>query len=83
MKMISRLLPAVALSCVVGASGAAAQQSPNDKITRDEYVQHAAEAAGKRFDMIDTAHTGTLTREQLRSWVMEHRHVSPASQSPG
>ncbi len=37
-------------------------------ITRDQYVQTASQRAGARFDAIDTAHTGTITRAQIKAY---------------
>ncbi len=42
-------------------------------ITRDQFVQRAAEMAGRRFDQIDTNHTGTITRSQLHAFRQAHR----------
>jgi hypothetical protein len=57
-------------------------------ITREEFVQRAAQMAGRRFDMIDTAHTGTVTMAQLRAWREAHqgqgalRANTPGLQAP-
>ena len=48
-----------------------AQSAPRG-ITRDEFVQRAAEMAGRRFDEIDTSHAGVITRDQLRAWRQAH-----------
>ncbi len=42
-------------------------------ITRDQFVQRAAEAAGRRFDAIDTSHAGVITRAQIRAWHDAHQ----------
>lgn len=70
----SAFLPAITMSCALPMAGAVAQQPHADQITREQYVQHAAEAAGRRFDMIDSNHAGVLTREQLRTWAQQHHH---------
>ncbi len=41
-------------------------------ITRAQFVQRAAEAAGRRFDAMDTTHAGVLTRAQMRAWRQAH-----------
>ena len=54
---------------------AAAQQPPAPQervITRDQYVQRAADMAGRRFDEIDASHTGAISRDQLRAWRQAH-----------
>ena len=54
---------------------ALAQSAPSNEaapgqhgITRDQYVQRAADMAGRRFDQIDTAHAGVITRDQIRAF---------------
>ena len=42
-------------------------------ITRDQFVQHAAQMAGRRFDMIDVNHTGTVTMSQVRAFRAAHQ----------
>ena len=54
------------------AQTSAPHAAEGDSITRAQYVQRAAEAAGRRFDRMDTAHAGTLTREQIRAWRHTH-----------
>jgi hypothetical protein len=43
------------------------------QITREEYIQHAAEIAAQRFDQIDTQHAGVLSAHQIHAWIVEHR----------
>lgn len=50
----------------------AASPASAETMTRAQYVQRASDAAGRRFDAIDTAHTGSLTREQIRAWRQSH-----------
>ena len=52
--------------------GAAAAPPPG-AISRDQFVQRHAEAAGRLFDQIDTNHTGYITRAQLLAF-MRARH---------
>ena len=61
---------------LLGTSAAIAQPAPapfGATITREQFVQHAAEAAGRRFEAIDVNRTGTITRAQLRAWRQAHR----------
>ena len=74
-----RLIAASLLALVPLASvqvAAFAQGVPNapgsQGITRDQFVQRAAEMAGRRFDEIDTAHAGVVTREQVRAFRQAH-----------
>ncbi len=56
-----------------GASAGCEGPSPPGGFSRDQYVQRATVAASRRFDAIDTSHTGYITREQIRAYVMQHR----------
>jgi hypothetical protein len=53
-----------------GPSGGAA---PPGAITREQFVQRRAEAAGRQFDEIDVNHLGYITRAQLRAWMGQRR----------
>jgi hypothetical protein len=53
-------------------SGAGATPPPG-AISRDQFIQQRAEAAGRVFDQIDTNHTGYITRAQLRAYVLARR----------
>ena len=55
---------------------------PPGVISRDQYVQRAAVAASQRFDAIDTNHTGYITREQIRAYVMQHRGAPAGCEGP-
>jgi hypothetical protein len=46
---------------------------PPGAISRDQFVQQRAEAAGRLFDRIDTNHTGYITRAQLRAYMAARR----------
>ena len=68
-----RLATATFVALVPIASYAqSAPQTAARGITRDEFVQRAAEMAGRRFDEIDTTHAGVITRDQLRAWRQAH-----------
>jgi hypothetical protein len=41
-------------------------------ITRDEYIEHAKEAAARRFDAMDTDHDGILTADERRAYRAAH-----------
>ena len=58
-----------------------AAAAPPGAITRDQFVQSRAEAAGRLFDEIDTSHVGYITRAQLRAWAAAHRRF-PAGGPP-
>jgi hypothetical protein len=59
-----------------------ASAPPPGAITRDEFVQRRAEAAGRLFDKIDTNHEGYVTRAQLRAWNAAHRRGPPVGAGP-
>jgi hypothetical protein len=70
--------------CLAVSAGVQAQPAPNgqpstptDQITRDQFIQRAAQAAARRFDMIDTTHSGVITRQQLTAWTTAHRLSAP------
>jgi hypothetical protein len=46
---------------------------PAGAISRDQFVQQRATAAGRLFDRIDVNHTGFITRAQLRAYMAQHR----------
>jgi hypothetical protein len=50
---------------------------PPGAITREQFVQQRAEAAGRLFDAIDTNHLGYITRAQLRAWAAQRRAGVP------
>jgi hypothetical protein len=56
-----------------GASGA----PPPGAISRDQYIQRAERAAGRRFDRIDVNHLGYITRDQERAFSAQRRHGGP------
>jgi hypothetical protein len=55
----------------IAASAQTASPAPHG-MTREQFVQRGAEMAGRRFDEIDTGHTGTITRDQIRAWRQSH-----------
>jgi hypothetical protein len=57
-----------------GAQGA---PPPPGAISREQFVQQRAAAAGRLFDQIDTNHLGYITRAQLRAWMAERRGGPP------
>ena len=72
-------LPAFVLPAFVLHAAALAQPAPapapvqgGRAISRDQFIQRAAEMAGRRFDAIDTNHTGTITRAQMRAYREAH-----------
>jgi hypothetical protein len=54
---------------------------PPGAISRDQFIQRRAEAAGRLFDQIDTNHTGYITGAQLRAFMLAHR-PAPAPGGP-
>jgi hypothetical protein len=46
---------------------------PPGAITRQQFVEQRAEAAGRLFDEIDTGHQGYITRAQLRAFMAQRR----------
>jgi hypothetical protein len=50
---------------------------PPGAISRDQFIQQRAEAAGRLFDRIDTNHTGYITRAQLRAYMRARRGGGP------
>ena len=75
----------IAAAVLIGLApiAALAQPAPSGEaapdqrgITRDQYVQRAADLAGRRFDQIDTAHAGVVTRDQIRAF--RQAHAAPA-----
>jgi hypothetical protein len=40
----------------------------NKSFTRDEFIKHAQERAGKMFDRIDKDHKGVVTAEQMKTF---------------
>jgi len=50
---------------------------PPGAISRDQFIQQRAEAAGRLFDRIDTNHTGYITRAQLRAFMRARRGGGP------
>jgi hypothetical protein len=64
-----------------GPPGASAAPPPG-AITRDQFVQRRAEAAGRLFDRIDTNHVGYITRAQMHAYTAAHRRRGPAGGAP-
>jgi hypothetical protein len=66
-----------------GPSGPAGQPPgggaapPPGAISRDQFIQQRAEAAGRLFDRIDTNHTGYITRAQFRDFMRARRGGGP------
>ena len=60
--------------------GAGASPAPG-AISRDQFIQQRAAAAGRLFDQIDTNHTGYITGAQLRAFMLAHR-PAPAPGGP-
>jgi hypothetical protein len=42
-------------------------------MSRDQFIQQRAAAAGRLFDRIDTNHTGYITKAQLRAFARGRR----------
>lgn len=57
-----------------------AQAAGPGAISRDQFVQQRADAAGRLFDQIDTNHTGYITRAQLRAYLRGRRGGGPPPQ---
>jgi hypothetical protein len=51
---------------------------PPGAISREQFVERRAEAAGRLFDEIDVNHTGYITRAQLRAWAAQRRGAAAA-----
>ena len=76
-----RLAISLILLTVPFAASAQTAPPPGQRpITRDQFVQRAAEMAGRRFDEIDTSHAGVITRDQIRAW--RQAHGAPAGAQP-
>jgi len=77
--------PLVAAAMMVGSSSLVLAQEtapPGARgLTRDAFVQRATEAAGKRFDQIDTNHDGVLSQEEQRAWRSNHQRQQSQSHS--
>jgi hypothetical protein len=56
-----------------GPPGGPGASPPPGAISRDQFVQQRAEAAGRLFDQIDVNHTGYITRAQLRAFMGQRR----------
>jgi hypothetical protein len=56
--------------------------APRGAISRDQFVQQRAEAAGRLFDQIDVNHTGYITRAQLRAFMAQRRGGARGSGGP-
>jgi hypothetical protein len=50
---------------------------PPGAISRDQFIQRRAEAAGRLFDQIDTNRTGYITRAQLLDFMRARRGGGP------
>lgn len=59
---------------------AGAQQAD---MTREQFIQRAADAAGKRFDQIDRDGKGVVTRQQVRAWVREQQRTARRATDAG
>jgi hypothetical protein len=55
---------------------------PPGAISRDQFIQQRAEAAGRLFDQIDTNHMGYITRAQLRAYSRARRAGGPGGPPP-
>jgi len=64
------------------APGAAGAPPPPGAITREEFIQRRAEAAGRLFDQIDTNHVGYITRAQIRAYIAQRRAAAPPRGGP-
>lgn len=71
---------AAAPFAAMAQSSAPQKPGPDQTITRQQFIDHASARAGKRFDAIDTNHTGVITVAQLRAFRHAHRmhHGAPA-----
>jgi len=80
-----RFSPLLAAAMLMGSSSLVLAQEtapPGARgLTRDAFVQRATEAAGKRFDQIDTNHDGVLSQEERRAWQSNHRGQQSRSHS--
>jgi hypothetical protein len=47
--------------------------APSGAISRDQFIELRAQAAGRLFDEIDTDHKGYITREQMRAYIRARR----------
>jgi hypothetical protein len=56
--------------------GAGASPAPG-AISRDQFIQQRAAAAGRLFDQIDTNHTGYITGAQFRAFMRARRGAGP------
>jgi hypothetical protein len=87
-----KLAFAAVIAAVAPLAAMAQSQTPSQPangsqtITRQQYVDRASTMAGKRFDAIDTNHTGTITVAQLRAFRqahhMHHGMQAPSTQTP-
>ena len=55
---------------------------PPGAMSRDQFIQQRAAAAGRLFDRIDTNHTGYITKAQLRSFARGRRGGGPPPGEP-
>ena len=59
------------------------------EMTRDQYIDHARDLAGKRFDAMDANHDGKLTTAERRAYskkmheAREKRHEERMNKAPG
>jgi EF hand domain-containing protein len=63
--------------------GGAGAPPPPGAISRDQFIQQRAEAAGRLFDQIDTNHTGYITRAQFRAFMRARRAGGPQPGAAG
>ena len=70
-----RAILAIAIAALPFAASAQPDPQPGAagrSITREQFVQRGAEMAGRRFDAIDTTHSGTITRAQWQAYRAAH-----------
>ena len=70
---LATLFLALPLSAMAQPAPTGAPPPDRGVITRDQFIQRAVQMAGQRFDAIDTNHTGSITRAQLRAWRQAHQ----------
>ena len=72
MKPFAAALLALLPLCAQAQPAPGQATGPARTITREQFVQRASEIAGRRFDAIDTAHSGVVTRDQIRAFRQAH-----------
>ncbi len=71
------ILVVIASPLAANAQPAPGTERPERTITRAQYIQRAADMAGRRFDAIDTTHSGVVTRDQIRAWRQANPGAAP------